>query len=57
MFRLKGMTIDVIRGNIDVEKISSAFERTKMDVPKAPSAGLYLAKVNYLDIFQNLIIF
>ncbi|RHY93935.1 hypothetical protein DYB37_005682 [Aphanomyces astaci] len=43
--KMIGTTMDVLRGSTPASTITKAFEQTKMDLPKAPSAGLYLAKV------------
>ncbi|KAF0685456.1 Aste57867_22670 [Aphanomyces stellatus] len=50
--KMIGTTMDVIRGSTDVATISKAFEQTKMDLPKAPSAGLYLAKAHF-DVYND----
>ncbi|KAG9412719.1 hypothetical protein AC1031_015621 [Aphanomyces cochlioides] len=50
--KMIGTTIDVIRGSTDVSTITKAFEQTKMELPKAPSAGLYLAKAHF-DVYND----
>ena len=50
--KMIGTMIDVIRGATPIETISKAFEQTKMDLPKAPSAGLYLAKAHF-DVYND----
>ncbi|CAK4072430.1 unnamed protein product [Aphanomyces euteiches] len=50
--KMIGTTIDVIRGSTDASTITKAFEQTKMELPKAPSAGLYLAKAHF-DVYND----
>ncbi|KDO24703.1 hypothetical protein SPRG_10237 [Saprolegnia parasitica CBS 223.65] len=50
--KMIGTMIDVIRGATPIATISKAFEQTKMDLPKAPSAGLYLAKAHF-DVYND----
>ncbi|OQS03435.1 tRNA pseudouridine synthase [Thraustotheca clavata] len=50
--KMIGTMIDIIRGATPIETISKAFEQTKMDLPKAPSAGLYLAKAHF-DVYND----
>ncbi|ETW09598.1 tRNA pseudouridine(38-40) synthase, variant [Aphanomyces invadans] len=45
--KMIGTTMDVLRGSTPATTIKTAFEQTKMDLPKAPSAGLYLAKAHF----------
>ncbi|OQR97332.1 tRNA pseudouridine synthase [Achlya hypogyna] len=50
--KMIGTMIDVIRGATPIATITQAFEQTKMDLPKAPSAGLYLAKAHF-DVYND----
>jgi hypothetical protein len=49
-----GTTIDILRRSKDISIISKAYEVTKMDLPKAPSAGLYLAKVTTTMLLNKM---
>ncbi|KAF4040016.1 tRNA pseudouridine synthase [Phytophthora infestans] len=45
--KMIGTAVEVVSGVSDPSTIERAMELTKMDLPKAPSVGLYLAQVHF----------
>lgn len=45
--KMIGMAVEVVAGVTDASTISRATELEKMDLPKAPSVGLYLAQAHF----------
>lgn len=43
--KMIGLTMAVVRGNTSEDIYSQVFEKAKLDIPKAPSIGLYLENV------------
>ncbi|TMW60008.1 hypothetical protein Poli38472_000050 [Pythium oligandrum] len=50
--KMIGTAVDVVAGVTDVATIAKAMELDKMDLPKAPSVGLYLAQAHF-DVYNN----
>uniref|UniRef100_K3WAT4 tRNA pseudouridine synthase n=1 Tax=Globisporangium ultimum (strain ATCC 200006 / CBS 805.95 / DAOM BR144) TaxID=431595 RepID=K3WAT4_GLOUD len=45
--KMIGATVDIVAGVADISTIEKATQLEKMDLPKAPSVGLYLAQAHF----------
>ncbi|GLE02405.1 hypothetical protein PINS_up011243 [Pythium insidiosum] len=52
--KMIGTTVEVVAGVTPIETIERAFQLDKMDLPKAPSVGLYLAQAHFEVYNQRL---
>jgi tRNA pseudouridine38-40 synthase len=50
--KMIGTACEVVAGTCGVETIAKAFELDKMDLPKAPSVGLYMAQAHF-EVYNN----
>lgn len=50
--KMIGMAVEIVAGMTDASTIERATQMDKMDLPKAPSVGLYLAQAHF-EVYNN----